>query len=1140
MAMKLKNRVAASATLAVFLFLAWVTGPLLHLHGWRLWLLRGTLALLGAAAGALVFAFVRQKEGARPKKADKDDDRVREIFSAVRTRLGQAQGIESPRLGKLPIVMFAGPTASTKTSLVLNCGLEPELLAGQGRQEGVTVPTDPAAVWLAGDAVIVEAGGAIMDDEERWREVARHLVPDRWAAVLSRGTQAPRSAVVCFGCDEFLKPGASESVPAAARKIRTRLTELVSTLGTRLPVYVVFTKADRLPYFDDYVRSLSNAEAREVLGVTLRLDETGDGPYAERESSRIGAAFEDLFSGLGRRRPVQLLRESDPQIRAGVYEFPREFRKIADLATQFLVELGRPTRLGVSPILRGFYFTGVRAVTVTDPVSAPAPAHPEEGAGSPAGATAVFNPSAVRKAASPAPRSSSGRRTAQWTFLGRFLPEIVLRDEVARAMTGGGRTVNLLRRGLLAAAVAVMTITSVGMMVSYVKNRRLAKDATAALAGVQGIGATNGAPAVLDDLQRLDDLRVQAARLSDYQQSGPPLSLRWGLYHGNRLAPAVRRVYFDRFRKLLWDDAFTSLVSTLKSLPRKPGPEGDYTQTYADLRAYLVMTRYPDSATVESLAPTLMRHILLNQQSTDDQRRSLVQAQVDFYASQLPRGNPFEPSSNATLVAGTRVYLGEFTDSSAFYDAMLRQAAVKAQAVDWRSNQPVRSPVVVPAAFTREGWERVHKNLSDVDALFAREEWVTGSHTPADEQLARLADALEARYTRDYIGVWEDFLRQARVVPYGGLADASRKLRTLSANQSPLLGLLEVVARNTDVDNEQVDSTFQPVRAVVTTDSVAPGGVGYLQALSGLEGAVSQAASTSGSERDMAVQQASASTQQATMAVATATRSFSGNPRTEAVSRSVEALLRAPITSAQRALGNVGIAERNRQGRDLCRSFSGLSSHYPFRASGSPARMDDVAAFFQPGTGALWRLYNQTLTDLIGPQGNRYAALPGASPRPHANFVTFFDRAATVSDAFFRPDGTGPVVEFRPVANATPDIPEITVIVGGTAVTFTQTQRGGRTIRWDGREAGAARIRGRVGGEEVTLVDAPAGPWSIFHLFDNASWTRMGDRRYRATWRPTVGGRQLSLIVDLLFPVDAPVFDAHWLENLQCVSRIVG
>lgn len=290
----------------------------------------------------------------------------------------------------------------------------------------------------------------------------------------------------------------------------------------------------------------------------------------------------------------------------------------------------------------------------------------------------------------------------------------------------------------------------------------------------------------------------------------------------------------------------------------------------------------------------------------------------------------------------------------------------------------------------------------------------------------------------------------------------------------------------------------------------------------------------------MAVQQASASTQQATMAVATATRSFSGNPQTAAVSRSVEALLRAPITSAQRALGNVGIAERNRQGRDLCRSYSRLSSHYPFRASGSPARMDDVAAFFQPGTGALWRLYNQTLTDLIGPQGNRYAALPGASPRPHANFVTFFDRAATVSEAFFRADGTGPVVEFRPVANATPDIPEITVIVGGTAVTFTQTQRGGRTIRWDGREAGAARIRGRVGGEEVTLVDAPAGPWSIFHLFDNAAWTRMGDRRYRATWRPTVGGRQLSLIVDLLFPVDAPVFDAHWLENLQCVSRIVG
>ncbi len=1139
MVMKAKNRVVASATLAVFLFLAWFTGPLLHLHGWRLWLLRGVLAFLGAAAAGLVFAFMRQRGGKRPQKTEVDDDRVREIFSAARSRLGSVQGIESPRLGKLPVVLFAGPTASTKTSLILNSDLDPELLAGHGRQEGVTVPTDPAAVWLAGDAVVVEAGGAILDDEERWHEVARHLVPDRWAAVFSRGAQAPRSAVVCFGCDEFLKPGASESVIGAARKIRARLTELVSTLGVRLPVYIMFTKADRLPYFDDFVRSLSDAEAREVLGATLRLDATGGGTYAERESRRIGAAFEGLFSGLGRRRPIQLLRESDPKIRAGVYEFPREFRKIAELATQFLVELGRPTRLGVSPVVRGFYFTGVRAVTVTDPMSAAVSARPEAGATAPAGATAVFNPAAVRSRAE-APRSSSGRRTAQWTFLGRFLPEIVLRDEVARAMTGGGRTVNLLRRGLLAAAVVALAVTSIGMMVSYAKNRGLAKDVTAALTGVQGIGPTNGAPAVLDDLQRLEDLRVQAALLSHYRQSGPPTSLRWGLYHGDDLEPSVRRVYFDRFRKLLWDDAFSSLVSTLRSLPREPDASGNYTQTYADLRAYLVMTRYPDSASVESLAPTLLRHILLDEQTTDDTRSRLVEAQVDFYASELPRGNPFEPSSDATLVAGTRAYLGEFTDSSAFYDAMLRQASVDAQAVDWRNNAPVRSPVEVPAAFTREGWQRVHHNLSDVDALFAREEWVTGEHTPADEDLARLADALEVRYTADYIRVWEDFLRQATVVPYGGLSDASSKLRTLSANQSPLLGLLETVARNTDVDNAQVDSTFQPVRAVVTADSVAPGGVGYLQALSALEGALSQAAATSGSERDMAVQQASASTQQATMAVATATRAFSGDPQTAAVSRSVEALLRAPITSAQRALGNVGIAERNAQGRDLCRAFAGLSSHYPFRASGSPARMDDVAAFFQPGTGALWRLYNQTLTDLIGPQGNRYAALPGASPRPHSNFVSFFDRAATVSQAFFRPDGSGPMVEFRPVANATPDIPEITVMVGGTAVTFTQTQRGGRSIRWDGREAGSARIRGRVGGEEVTLVDAPAGPWAIFHLFDNAQWTRMGDRRYRATWRPTVGGRQLSLIVDLIFPVDAPVFDAHWLEGLQCVSRIVG
>ena len=72
------------------------------------------------------------------------------------------------------------------------------------------------------------------------------------------------------------------------------------------------------------------------------------------------------------------------------YEFPREFRKLRTPLVQFLVELCRPSQLRpVSPFLRGFYFSGVRPVTVqeTPLEAAPTPQKTSQPATS---ATGVF------------------------------------------------------------------------------------------------------------------------------------------------------------------------------------------------------------------------------------------------------------------------------------------------------------------------------------------------------------------------------------------------------------------------------------------------------------------------------------------------------------------------------------------------------------------------------------------------------------------------------------------------------------------------------------------------------------------------------------------------------------------------------
>ena len=75
------------------------------------------------------------------------------------------------------------------------------------------------------------------------------------------------------------------------------------------PVYVLFTKADKLPYFREYVDRLSEAEVAEQLGATLPLETPRPGVYAEEQSQRLTEAFQGLYYSLAEKR-TSFLRAS--------------------------------------------------------------------------------------------------------------------------------------------------------------------------------------------------------------------------------------------------------------------------------------------------------------------------------------------------------------------------------------------------------------------------------------------------------------------------------------------------------------------------------------------------------------------------------------------------------------------------------------------------------------------------------------------------------------------------------------------------------------------------------------------------------------------------------------------------------------
>ena len=253
----------------------------------------------------------------------------------------------------------------------MHSGLEPELLAGQVYQETTIVPTRSTNLWLAGRIVIVESGGALLGDASRWSRLIRRLQPGKLRSLTGQGGQAPRAALLCVDTESLTRAGAAEAAVAAARKLRQRLGEISKDLGINIPVYVLFTRMDRVQFFFEFVRNLSDQEAQQVVGAPLPMPSGGRAVYVEQETARLNNAFDRLFRSLCDARPEFLSREHDATQLSATYEFPREFRKLRPIVVQFLLELCRPSQLAVGPFLRGFYFSGIRPVTVNE--SAPMP-----------------------------------------------------------------------------------------------------------------------------------------------------------------------------------------------------------------------------------------------------------------------------------------------------------------------------------------------------------------------------------------------------------------------------------------------------------------------------------------------------------------------------------------------------------------------------------------------------------------------------------------------------------------------------------------------------------------------------------------------------------------------------------------------
>ncbi|MCC6859264.1 MAG: hypothetical protein IT158_11920 [Bryobacterales bacterium] len=1147
--------VILSLALALYCLLVYLLGSVLGLEGSSAWILRGLLMLIGLlAAVAYLWHYLRVLKPARESAGGTEPggDAGGEAGALLReaeAKLAAAAQGGRNRVANLPVLLILGRQGAAKTSTVVQCGAGPELLAGQLYRDNNIAPTPAANLWFAQRSVFVESGGRLLAQEADWLRLLKKLRPGTLGSVFGAGQDAPRAALVCVSCEEFLQPGAEDSLAAAARDLRAKLEQASQAMGVRLPVYVLFTKTDRLAFFAEYVRHLDANEAGQVLGSTLPAPGEGNGVYAERQTALLTQRFNDLIYSLSDWRPRLLLRAQEDAGLSEIYEFPRELRKLRSSLVQFLVDLCRPSQLQAGPFLRGFYFSGVRAVVTREMPQAPRVA--EHGAGEVSQATSVFR-AGQAAAAGASPPAPVVRRKPQWIFLAHLFQDILLRDGLAG---GGGVSVqtNRLRRALLAAAAVLCLVWMIGMAVSYSGNRGLESRTLEAVRGIGATEAAGGELASLDALNRLETLRQSLETLTRYKLEGAPYRLRWGLYTGGRLYPVVRRAYYSRFHRLLFASTQGSLIGTLQRLPDKPSPADPYGPVYDTLKAHLITTSHPDKSSREFLTPVLMSHWIGSRQ-VDEPRAGLARKQFDFYAADLLVSNPFSSQEDRTGVGRGRAYLAQFAGAERVYQAMIAEASRRNDPINFNRMFPGSSAVVVnnrevPGAFSKDGWTFMQTAMQNPERFFGGEEWVLGRQSSAGIDKAALAGQLAARYRKDFIDQWRAYLADTAVVRYRNLPDAAAKLKTLSGNQSPLLAALWLASRNTAVGSEEIRKIFQPVQYVTPPEIqdryIAGSNTGYMQALLGLQASVEQAAGAPAAGRDAFIGPLNAQASQAKLVTRQVAQNFTINPGTK-VETQVQDLMEKPILYAEALAGALGPAELNSKGQALCAQFRSVARKYPFRSDASEeATLAEVGGLFAPGTGAIWTFYEENLREHLTRQGARFVPNPAGKIQLDPAFVNFLNRAAAFTDALYPGGSREARLTYQLTGHPAEGIRSVRLSVDNVSLNVTSGPQTA-TFQWPGSGNQQVSLAGQFGGDPALTFTSYQGLWAVFRFFGEADRWQAAGNLDRLEWVPRQGraarpltlpdGRPLTVRYDLQAP--APVFRKDFLAGLACAPRV--
>ncbi|WP_041342276.1 type VI secretion system membrane subunit TssM [Marinobacter similis] len=976
--------------------------------------------------------------------------------------------------------------------------------------------------WIGDDGVLIDPDGELLSqgyDDGAGSELP-HRLWQHFIYWLERNRpQRPLNGVVLTVDVASLSVTSESKRKAQAILLRTRLRELMEQLGSRLPVYVCFTKMDLLYGFGPLVKGLSKEEKEQALGFTFAL---GDRLDNDDWLSEFAERFAALSNRLSQRLPDVLADLHDAEDKAAVYSFTRQLAGLKPTLEGFLAELLSSDAFSTPALVRGTYFTSVV----------------QEGVPEDAFVSAAATNYGMATPIQPAQRTGQSASL----FAHSLFPNIIYREA---GLAGDNHRVIRRRQHAVAAAAVLAISAGVGMTAGW--QHYFQKNAGAAdqvesrvrsfLDNWQPVGFEPDATG-RNLLEPLSELRKATLAFGDHHEEWPVVT-DMGLYQGHRVGPAVETAYLDML-------AYQYLPALMFGVMGEMGQvSDDHTERLDHLRVLRML--YDASGRRSDLVIRYMREYWQRSfPGQKDLQRSLLEhlsyAMEHTDLGALARAGdatatmalaPFRSSVQwaqhelGQVATPTRVYhdLQEKAEreyrapvdlartSGPAFSAVFRQVDEYGEPTN-HSESDQRDPLMIPALLTRNGLEQWFlRESGSVTELALIDAWVLGRRdnvdfSKADE--AELQKGLQTLYAEHYVGAWRQALSRLDLHSLEDLNHGVRILESLTSGHKPLAQLLGQVRQNTRLlpakqgDEAaartlleqsphfqmlvEIDRQFADLNELTRKTGEEPTGLDQIMLVVG------------DLHEYMRNIQESPDQGKAALAAARARLGLQGADPIFTLQRMADnqpeplnRMLAKLANESWRVLLDQAVAQLEREWyREVYQPFQqNLARHYPFSASsGRDVALQDFERFFGP-EGVLDTFYRDNLKLFLDEHPEQVGDARRAS-LVRRDVLNSLEKADRIRRAYFTRGGSLDVEFALEPLNLSANKRRSVVNLDGQLVEFSHGPRQSVPLVWPNTLRDSVESR-------ITLVPIQVnrsprsisenGPWALFRLLDQADIT---------------------------------------------------